>query len=102
MVTKYPEHEKLKLVKDKSQLIGEFISEWLPSQGYTICETYNDPDSLRDGEFLPARVRPEELLARFFDIDLKKIEEEKRAMLEEQRRLNESDKKWSGADDDGA
>lgn len=33
---RYPEHEKLKAVRDRSQAVGEFL-EWLFGQGYAIC-----------------------------------------------------------------
>lgn len=88
MKDRYPEHEKLKLVKDKSQIIGEFLHEWLPSQNLTICEFTAD-------EYFPAMRSTEQLLADFFGIDRGKLEEEKRAMLEEQRRLNRSDREWN-------
>ena len=32
----YPEHEKLRAVKDRSQTIGEFV-EWLEDQGTVHC-----------------------------------------------------------------
>lgn len=85
--TDYPEHEKLKKVKHTSQAIGEFL-EWLSTQGLTVCETYRNPDSLRDGEYFPATSSTNALLARFFEIDLEKIEKEKQAMLEEMRKAN--------------
>lgn len=88
MKEKYPEHEKLKLVKDKSQVIGEFLVEWLPSQNLTICE-------FTAGDYFPAMRSTEQLLADFFGIDRKKLEEEKRQMLEEQRCLNRSDQDWN-------
>ena len=57
----YPEHEKLQLVKDRSQAVGEFI-EWL-LRNYSICQwqdegnnglpyyvTATEDDLLRIGE----------------------------------------------------
>jgi hypothetical protein len=80
--TDYPEHEKLKAIVDKSQAIGEFI-EWLGYQGIHLAEYH------KNGEWLQRTNMPiRNLLAEFFDIDQKKIDAEKDAMLEEQRRLN--------------
>ena len=79
--TKYPEHEKLREVKDTSQAIGEFL-EWLQSEGMGVAE-YDAYANL-------AWVRHSTtgLLARYFGIDQKKLEQEKCAMLDEQRELN--------------
>jgi hypothetical protein len=82
-MTLYPEHEKLHKIKDKSQAIGEFM-EWLESQGVHLAR-YN-----ASGEYLwPAPLNIQNRLAEFFGIDRDKIEEEKLAMLDLQRKLNE-------------
>jgi len=72
----FPEHEKLKEVRDKSQACGEFL-EWLRSRGYVVCRYYVDRD-----QYYPAPERAEDLLALFFNIDRDKIEKEKREMLD--------------------
>ncbi|HUV10815.1 MAG TPA: hypothetical protein VMX12_07525 [Acidimicrobiia bacterium] len=71
----YPEHAKLRAVADKSQAIGEFLDEWLPTQGIILAHVD------RDGR-VPSI---QELLAEFFGIDRDKLEAEKRAMLESLR-----------------
>lgn len=76
---KYPECEKLAAVKDKSQIVGEFI-DWLRHEkGFDICE----PDTNNDGEeeYYPVTASVEKLLAEFFDIDLDKVEKERRKIL---------------------
>lgn len=78
-------------MSQESQKIGEFL-EWLQSRGFTVCETYNDPDSLRDGEYLPMRKSVTDLLALYFEIDMTKVEDERRALLEEQRALNKKER----------
>jgi hypothetical protein len=79
----YPEHIKLKAISARSQAIGEFL-EWLTcKKGFTICQLHRE-------EFMPVYTRTENLLAEFFEIDLDKIEAEKRAMLAELRRAHES------------
>ena len=81
----YPEHDKLRAINDKSQVVGEFL-EWLESG-----EAHPDGESIElayhIGDFLePYYKRKESLLARFFEIDLHRLEEEKRQMLEECRK----------------
>ncbi len=68
-MVEYPEHEKLKNVADKSQMLGEFL-EWMFDQGFIL----ESDDTV------------ENILARYLDIDLKKIEAEKRLMLNEMKK----------------
>lgn len=71
----YTEHKKMEAAKYQSKAIGEFL-EWLedthdvqllPDTGYTV----------------------DQLLAQYFKIDLKKVGEEKRAMLKERRKVDQ-------------
>jgi len=81
----YPEHDKLSAVKDESQAIGGFL-DWLKNKrGLTLCETIETPDL---DQFYPDYTSINELLAEYFDIDLKVIEQEKRAMLDVMRAAN--------------
>lgn len=89
----YPEHEKLRAIQDQSQSCGEFM-DWLIEQGVVLakyhfhtdeCHTESSrrPSCGMSAEMLyPVHTSTESLLAKFFDIDLNKIELEKRAMLE--------------------
>lgn len=106
-MSNYPEHDKLDAVKDRSQSIGEFLS-WLSAQGLSRCyylpEMYIcldcgeiDPSrvsarrrecpecdedvELREEGYYPDHRGVEKLLAEYFDIDLAKVEQEKRQML---------------------
>jgi hypothetical protein len=82
----YPEHEKLTQIRDKSQLVGEFL-DWLSQQGYYICRWQDEGDNGQPKR-IPAtaddiaRIHEDEYLADFFGIDQDKLEEEKRAMLD--------------------
>lgn len=77
---KHPEHLKLKAVKDRTQCVGDFL-EWLDeTKGLRLTYRQND---------LPFAGNFNDLLAEYFEIDLKKLEAEKREMLEEQRAINE-------------
>ncbi len=75
----------MRAVRDQSQKLSEFLA-WLDERGIHLCEVMDRGP--REGEFSPLRLGYENLLARYFEIDLKKIEEERRALLDEQRALN--------------
>lgn len=88
METQYPECEKMAAVKDKSQLIGEFI-EWMrDEQGFEICIR-----SWYSREYIPMGMTIKILLAKFFDIDLNEVEKERRQMLGEMRSRDETKNK---------
>jgi hypothetical protein len=97
----YPECDKMVAVQEKSQAIGEFL-EWLQSGqadkssferpvflgAYRIITENDYGEELDEDSYTvskrtihPFQYTTEALLARFFDIDLKKVESEKRAML---------------------
>ena len=75
--TKYPECEKMAAVRDKSQACGEFL-EWLNAEKDLHLGSYTSEGLMRGVNF-----KTEELLAKFFEIDLVKVEAERRAMIEE-------------------
>ena len=88
-MNEYPQCDKLLAVKDKSQVIGEFL-EWLQGEKNLVIAEWDYGDSNTDEDPLVRhRFNIQELLAEFFEIDLVKVEEERRAILDEQRRLNE-------------
>ena len=68
----FPEHEKLKVVQEKSQAAGDFYY-WAINKGY-----------IRQCMFLNL----EKILAEFFEIDLKKIDNENMQMLGEIKKAN--------------
>jgi|KBSSwiStaDraftv2_1062776.scaffolds.fasta_scaffold11980_7 hypothetical protein len=72
MSAKYPEHEKLKLVSDKTQFVHDFL---------TFCEEKGFSLQSEAGVYK----RHAELLYEFTDIDQWKLEDEKRQLLEEAR-----------------
>lgn len=95
----YPEHEKLKSVKHLSQGIHDFL-EWLEEQGISLGKRHTHTVACYDGEKYPKcgsnedelydhMENREKLIARFFDIDLRRLDDEKRDMLEECRRAHE-------------
>lgn len=83
MATQYPECEKLSNISDQSQLIGNFL-EWASgTQEFHMC-IYSGHSE----EYLPIGMATERLLAKFFKINLDKVEEERRQMLDEVRKSN--------------
>lgn len=103
----YPEHEKLKMCRDRSQTVGEFL-QWLESGGldeakglrlggielayheeYWDRQAGIDGDHVRSNHLTPLNWSLWNLLAAYFEIDNDKIEDEKRAMLEDHHRDTE-------------
>jgi hypothetical protein len=72
----YPEHAKLLLVQDRSQAIGEFLDE----TAYVLAE-YQEDSRHHTAVLVPVADPITVVLAKYFGIDLDKIEAEKRAML---------------------
>lgn len=94
---KYPEHEKLHKVKDESQAIGEFLDRFTyRGQGVVLASYHTHGEhctekgrkvcGFRQDELYPILGNINSLLAEHFGIDLNKLDDEKRAMLEELRR----------------
>ena len=88
-----PECERLHEVAPQSQVVGEFL-EWLQvEKGFVLGNYHEHSDEcdgedrfrtcgLRSGELFPVRISIEKLLAEFFKIDLTKVENERRALLD--------------------
>lgn len=68
-----PACAKLALVADDSQKIGVFL-DWLEERGIVLAH-YDEDDLER------VFTRKEDLLAEYFDVDLKAVERERRAIL---------------------
>jgi len=80
--SEYPEHEKQRKVLEKSQVIGEFI-EWLRYEGYDLISVEYNSSDFPIINRMPGTIS--QILARYFDIDLNKLEEEKRDILNKLR-----------------
>lgn len=80
---KYPTCAKLSAIGDEKRTIHDFL-EWLRAErNFDVMDALDS----HDGSMLVTT--QEKLLLQYFEIDEKKLEEERRAMLEEQRKLNE-------------
>jgi len=74
----YPELEKMASAKQASHIIGEFM-EWLHGQGILLAKY--GPDTVSDPRLWPYYKSINDLLAQYFDIDLNKVQQEKRQIL---------------------
>lgn len=72
-----PELDKMQNITAKSQPAGEFLQWLLEVKGFVLAKYEGDANYPH-----PIYQTTEELLAEHFEIDLKKVEKEKRAMLE--------------------
>jgi hypothetical protein len=84
MGNKYPECEKMAAIADKSQIINDFIEWFMNKKDIFVCKF----DEGSNGYYVWG-YSMEKILAEFFDIDLYKIEKERRQMLDEIRGKNE-------------
>lgn len=94
-VAPYPEHDKLRAVKDRSQIIGDFLSWLQEEQSVVLAKTHrHNANCVEEGDrvcgvesnqLVPEFRSIPKWLAQYFDIDEAKLEEEKRAMLDELR-----------------
>lgn len=74
-MSEYPEHEKMRAIREKADLLGDFL-ETMRFRGYSMS-TQN-----RLGDWSPVDPSAYELLlASYFGIDMRKIEAEKKEML---------------------
>lgn len=74
-----PELDRLRIVQDEAHIIGAFL-EWLGENGMHVT-TDNGDDAYN--------CSIERTLAGYFGIDLRKVDDEKRAVLDWQRKQNE-------------
>lgn len=79
---KYPECEKLRVARPEMLKMLQFL-EWLQEQGLSLCT--HDPKKFAQwgGLFEVTREPQEAMLLRYLGIDAKKLEDERRAILED-------------------
>lgn len=83
----YPEHDKMAKIRSEADTIGEFL-EWLEGENLAVCGFREEAERWVPGWSATGwRGGIEKLLARYFDIDLAKLDDEKKDML---RRLRAS------------
>jgi hypothetical protein len=74
-----PEIDKLNSEAMRHRITGEFI-EWLSDNDFTICERVQNT-GWGTSTYVPTPMSLEQLLARYLEIDLNKVEDERRAYL---------------------
>jgi hypothetical protein len=74
-MSNYPECDKLSSVSVESQIIGEFL-DWCNMQGVHLATYYEERGLVADHRSIT------QILADYYDIDLDKVEEEKRKLLD--------------------
>jgi hypothetical protein len=96
-MSEWPECEKLAAVADKSHTCGEFIdwlrdehniclARWAPTEADQVLNRMMDRYARPEKEeLLQCFIPIEKLLAGFFQIDMDKVETERRAMLKQIR-----------------
>lgn len=84
----YPELDKMKAAREKSAVLTEFV-DWLDQNNMRICLRTEVSITYRGSPYEPIPESFEKLFARFFGIDLDKVEEERRQILAELRKSNE-------------
>lgn len=72
----YPEHTRQSAVLEEAEAIGRFLDE----SGYILAE-YREIKGYREEQLMPVTASVNVVLARYFGIDLAKIDAEQRAML---------------------
>lgn len=87
----YPEHEKIKDLNGRNDVIGQFLEWLLYEKDYIIadrvhndwCESLKDEDALCNCKMplAPTAKSIEKIIGEHFNIDSKKLEKEKQAML---------------------
>ena len=78
----YPMCQKLSMVRNDKAIIQCFL-EWLEENRLVLCT------EVSAAGYFPTRKSTDVLLMEYFGIDEKKLEEERRKILKEQRKLNE-------------
>lgn len=72
------EIDKLRAVQPDSQIIGRFL-DWLADNNIELCLREKAADGLWRTPISASNI---EILAQYFDIDLQKLDDEKRAILD--------------------
>ena len=81
----YPEHEKLRASQTEVSVLSSFI-EFIAEQRWELC-AWDDENEFNPRPW-PIHKQPDEIIGMFLGIDPKKLEIEKRAMLEAIRNVD--------------
>lgn len=79
-----PEHDKLTEAEDRHVVLAEFL-EWLEANHLWICELVEHPTGL-SSNYYPIHQPSRRVLMQFLGVDARKLEAERRAVVEACRR----------------
>ena len=79
-----PELDRIAKVHDQSEIIGQFL-EWLQDASHYAIGEWISERNVQDS-FVPAHPDINRLLAEYYDIDLDKVDQERKQILDEIRR----------------
>jgi hypothetical protein len=77
-MAEYPEHEKLQALNGANQTVGDFL-EWLGEHALIIAEYGNG------SQLFPCAKGRNQLIAEHFEIDQRRLDQEKKQMLDQLR-----------------
>ncbi len=78
-----PELNRMQAIQPKSEIIGEFLDWLFYEKNLNICEMYEGLT------FQPLYKSPNNWLAEYFGIDLDKVDQEQKAILQNLRQQRE-------------
>lgn len=85
----YPEHERMVVVQEQLDDLIEFCDEWLIGRGLALCRLVDSGRRTGFGAEIVMLYQPvfsaRDLIHEFLEIDQKRIEVERRRMLDEIR-----------------
>ena len=92
----YPEHEKLKMIQDKTSMISSFLWWCLTTKNarlFVECPEKKDANGkvCKVQSYNPAEKSIHSLVHEFFGIDESKLEKEKKMMLESIKKIRKID-----------
>lgn len=97
-----PELDRMKAIRDESQAQGAFLDWLMHEKKIDLCrwwEPGEDDESGEGEQYLPITDRIETLLAEYHDIDLDKVEKERRLILETIQQHNDVDQPVAAGSD---
>lgn len=100
----YPELEKVEQLMCRSQPAGEFLDWLVNERGIVLAQYHKHTDGcyginefyncgFNENLLYPCYIGIEKLLAEYFHIDLEKVEQERRQLLEDVRKRGEKNGK---------
>jgi hypothetical protein len=87
----YPNCEKLRAAHKDKVIVNAFM-EWLEEKKYVLAERLTRSSGYLGEELVPAAKSLDKLWLEYIEVDAQKLDDERRAILDEQRKLSEISK----------